>query len=49
MWLVGGTTHKLRPRSFWQVCITELIAEVSTLCACLSQLGGLSSSSANYA
>ena len=24
--LVGGTTHKLRPRSFWQVHITKLIA-----------------------
>jgi len=24
--LVGGITHKLRPRLFWQVCITKLIA-----------------------
>ena len=49
MWLVGGTTYKLRPRSFWQVCITKLIAGVSILCACLSQLHRLSPSSANYA
>ena len=34
---------------FWQVHITKLIAEVSTLCACPSQLHGLSSSSANRA
>ena len=31
--LVGGTTHKLRPRSFQKVCITELIAwSFYTLC-----------------
>jgi len=48
-WLVGSTTHKLRPRLFWKVCITEFIAGVSKLCTCPSQLHRLSSSSANHA
>ena len=37
MWLVRGTTHKLRPRSFWQVHITKLITW--SFCAlCMSKI-----------